>query len=463
MKRFDPTNSKRVLIPAFCVLLAAGILMALNTGLIAGFGTSGKALARQVEPGKTEASAAEKHPGEGEEHSAGHDQGLEREPEEGHADEVQLTPEAMEASGIQVGTVGRHPMEEGFVVPGRVSFNTEAMAHVGTPVPGRVAEIRFRLGDEIEQGQVLLVIDSSALGEAQSDFLLKLNQVRVAESALEVAQTAAERAQRLLDSKGISLGEYQKREGEMRAARGALLTAQTAAAAAENNLRLWGMDDAQLARLVETGEIDPRYAVKAAIAGRVIAREATLGEIVGPDRDALLVLADMRTLWVLAHVPEHRVHRVVLGSSATVTLDAIPDRSYLGRITFIDSALDPSTRSALVRVEVEDGDRPLKPGMFVHVRVETAGVVSDASGGTAVAVPAGSVQIVEGRPAVFVEVAGEPNTFAARSVEVGAPVNGMVPILAGLEEGNRFACDGAFLLKAELAKSIMEGKTCSGH
>ncbi|MBC8106127.1 MAG: efflux RND transporter periplasmic adaptor subunit, partial [Anaerolineae bacterium] len=65
----------------------------------------------------------------------------------------------------------------------------------------------------------------------------------------------------------------------------------------------------------------------------------------------------------------------------------------------------------------------------------------------------GAVQTVEGEPSVFVPVEGEPNTFAKRAVGVGAPINGMVPVFAGLKDGEKYVATGSFILKAELGKA----------
>jgi cobalt-zinc-cadmium efflux system membrane fusion protein len=379
-----------------------------------------------------------------------------------HSDEVTLTPQAIEQSRIRLETARKQVLTETFVVPGRVSYNTEAMAHVGTPVEGRVVEIKVRLGDVVRAGDELFVVDSPALGEAQSDFLQRRTQTRVAQSALELAQTASERAARLLDGKGISLGEFQKREGEFKTAQGALLAAQAALTAAENKLHLWSMGLSDIEQLAARSEIRPRYVVRAPIAGAVVEREATLGEIVGPDRETLLVLADLTTLWILADVPESLLHRVAVGSRADATVDAIPARAFEGRVTYIAPALDKATRTVQVRVEVADGHTALKPCMFAHVQLTLANP-QERKAEAVLAVPEAAVQIVEGGPAVFVEVEGEPNTFAKQAVVVGPAVGRMVPVLSGLEEGKRFVSEGTFVLKAELAKGIMEGKTCSGH
>jgi len=379
-----------------------------------------------------------------------------------HSDEVTLTPQAIQQNQIKIETACKQVLTETFVVPGRVSYNTEAMAHVGTPVEGRVVEIKVRLGDVVRTGDELFVVDSPALGEAQSDFLQKRTQAQVAQSSMELAQTASERARRLLDGKGISLGELQKREGECKTAQGAVLAAQAALTAAENKLHLWGMGQSEVEQLVASGEIRPRYIVRAPIGGSAVEREATLGEIVGPDRETLLVLADLTTLWILADVPESLLHQVAVGSRADATVDAIPARSFEGRATYIAPALDKATRTAQVRVEVADGHTALKPGMFAHVQLTLANP-QERKAEAVLAVPEAAIQVVEGGPAVFVEVQGEANTFAKQAVVVGPAVGRMAPVLSGLEEGKCFVSEGAFILKAELVKGIMEGKTCSGH
>jgi cobalt-zinc-cadmium efflux system membrane fusion protein len=351
---------------------------------------------------------------------------------------------------------------EVYTVPARISYNTEQMAHVGTPVSGRVAEIKVKLGDMVRKGDELLVIDSPALGEAQSEYLQKKTQVQVAQSALEVAQTAAERAKRLYEGKGIALGEYQKREGDYKAACGALKSAEAALTAAENSLHLWGISQAEISRLVKTGEIDPRYTVRAPLGGAVIKREATLGEVVGPEREALLVLADLSTLWVLADVPENTIHQIAQSAPAIVNVESLKGQNYQGKVAYIAPELDKATRTGQVRIEVPDGDTPLKPGMFAQVHL-TLGHKPGETKAAMIAVPEAAVQTFEGGPCVFVEVPGEPGTFAKQAVKVGPTIGQLVPILSGLAEGKRYVAEGAFIVKAEMSKAIMEGKTCSGH
>ncbi|MCC6579257.1 MAG: efflux RND transporter periplasmic adaptor subunit [Phycisphaeraceae bacterium] len=375
-------------------------------------------------------------------------------PEAGeHSDEVTLSAEAAERAGIRLGVASRVVLKDAIRVPARIAFNGERMAHVGSPVSGRVSEIKVKLGDHVEQGDPLLVLQSLELGEAQSDFLLKRMGEKTAEPGVELARTAHERARALYDeSQGIALTEVLRREGEHQAAVGSLLAARSQATAAENRLHLLGMDQQAVENLEKTREIMPYYVVRAPLRGRVIEREATLGELVSPEREALLVLADMSTLWVLADVSESQLHRVTPGAGAEVLAPALSGGSLTGTVTFISPMLSPGTRTASVRIEVPGDQRELRPGMFAQAVIHDDGRERS----PALAIPEGAAQRVEGRLVVFVPVEGEPNTYAAREVSVGPAVGGMLPVLTGLQEGQSLVISGGFILKAELGKGSAE-------
>ena len=395
-------------------------------------------------------------------HGDGHDHGH-AEGEAEHEDEVKITQDAVDRYGIKTEPAQLWTLRPTVVTPARVAFNTEAMAHVGSPLRGRVVEIKVRLGDSVRTGQDLLLIESPELGEAQADLFQKRSAAQTAIPAVELARMAWERGKAILEqSQGITLTEVQKREAEYKAAVATQKSAEASLIAAENRLHLLGMKQSEIDRVVASGEVNPRHYVKAAIDGVVVQREVTLGELVSPDRESLMILADTRTLWVLAEVPESKLPGLLVGNKAWVTLGsqtmAGPDDSkapmFEGVVAFIAPLVDPTTRTAQVRIEVPadvSGTQTLKPGMFAQAEL----VLSTGSSEPApqVAVPDSSIQTVEGGPAIFVPVKNEPNTFAKRPVTVGAPVGGLVPVFTGLVEGEQYVVSGTFILKAELGKS----------
>lgn len=372
-----------------------------------------------------------------------------------HADEVTLSGESIERYGVKVEEARFVVLRPTLHCPARVGFNTEAMAHVGSPLRGRVVEIKVRPGDEVRRGAELLVVESPELGQAQGEYLQKRSAAQSAGPRVELLRAAWDRARRLLEeSEAVSVTEVQRREAEHHAAAADLRGAEAAEAAAENTLRLMGMDRAEIERLGATGEVVPRHPIRAPIDGRVVEREVTMGELVGPEREALLVLADTTTLWVLADVPEARLHEVGAGARAWIEIGPGGAHRMEGSVSFISPMVDAATRTVRVRIEVPSGDveRPmLIPGMFAQVEV----VKPDPAGREpmpVIAVPAEAVQTVEGGPAVFVPVEGEPNTFAKRAVTTGPGVGGLIPILTGLDEGEAYVSSGSFILKAQLGK-----------
>jgi len=381
--------------------------------------------------------------------------------EEGHgqaaeqAGPVKLTPQAIAANNIRVEPAEPQVQEHTVAYPGRVAFNAENMAHISTPVPGRVAEVRVRVGSQVAKEDVLLVIDSVVLGQAQSELLQRRTQVDVAQSVLALARTAAERADRLLAEKGISLSESQRRTGEYQRAQADLRAAQSAQRAAEDQLRLWGMSQADLDRLERTSEVNPHYTLRAPIDGQIVDRHATLGEMVDANREAMLMIADLRTFWILVDVPEAESHLLPLGTVCEISARGVEGAVARGTVTYVPPSVNTATRTVPIRLEVPNKNLLLKAGMFVEVRCTTR------HARTVLSVPEEAVQFVGGKSAVFMEM--EPGVFSPKTVRTGSQSGGWIEITEGLEPGKRVVVAGAFVLKAHYEKAAMEGKTCSGN
>lgn len=381
-------------------------------------------------------------------HADGHDHGGVE-----HGGEVKLTAEAIARYGVKVEVASLHKLQPTFVAPARVAFNAEAMAHVGTPLPGRAVELRARLGDSVKKGDVLLVVESPELGEAQSEYLVKQISAQTGVAAVELAQSSLQRAKGLYEeNRTIALGEVKRREGEYKSAQAALLSAQAAATAAENKLHLLGMDQPAIEKLRETREVNPRFTIVAPIAGQVVEREVTLGELVSREKEALLVLADIDNLWVLADVPETRLAEIAVGTKARIQAGALDPHQHEGQISYVAPQVDPRTRTTPVRIIVKCEDGSLRPGIFVQVEM-TSTRRGNPDPPPVVAVPEQAVQTIEGHAVIFVPVHNETNVFTQRPVTIDKPVGGLVPVVSGLAAGEQFVAAGSFIMKAELTKS----------
>ena len=392
--------------------------------------------------------AGHDHAGHGHGADEGHGEGPD---EAGHADEVTLTADAIHRGGVRVENAALVALVPTYRAPARVALDLDATAHVGVPVRGRVRDLRVKRGDVVGKDAVLFVLDSPELGAAQNEYLEKRVAAETVGPSVEIAKSAHERAKRLLAAGGnMTLTEVQRREAEWRTAEAAAITARAAATTAENALHLLGMDQASVERFVASREIDPTVVVTAPIAGTVLERHVTLGELVAADAESLLVLGDTSVVWVFAHVPETRVGEVRAGAPVRLHVAALPGRVVEGRVSAVPPRMEETTRTAEVRVDVRDA-QGLRPGMYAQADIDLA-----EPGAPVLAIAADAVQTIEGASSVFVPVAGEEGTFAPRRVRVGAPVGGLVPVLEGLADGEAFVVSGSFLLKAELGKATAE-------
>ena len=378
----------------------------------------------KVEAVKERQEKAKEHPDEG--------QGL-----------IRLSPDAVKQAGIKTEPVSLKTLTVEYTFSGKVSVNETRLAHVGPRIGGSAVEVYANLGDYVKKGEPLAVIDSPELGEVQSQYLK-------ARTNLEVAEKSYERAKIILEGKVISTGEFQRREGEY-------LSAKTEAKAAEDKLHLIGMTEDDILAIGKQHAINSRVAVYAPISGTVIERHLTLGEVIEPVKP-LFSIADLKNLWVIADIPERDIPKIKKGQGVVVTVSPYPDKVFRGKIDYIAGVIDPDTRTVKVRAEIENPPSPpfdkwgsgglLKPEMFAAVKISTSEKEK------LLAIPEGAVQREGEKTIVF--IAKDEITFEKRVVEIGYEVNGYHQVLSGLKQGERIVIKGAFTLKSETMKEMME-------
>lgn len=334
---------------------------------------------------------------------------------------VHLSKLAIERSGIRLGEPVRQVLSGALVVPAEVRLDPDRTAHIHPIVQSQVASVRVKLGDDVEKGQVLAELRSVELGEAGAD-------IAKARAEVQVAQDRLARQHQLVDAGVGAQRALVEAEGELKQAKAALRAAQARA-------RIYG------------GAGGGR--VKSPIAGTVIERHATPGEVAAPDK-SLFVVAAIEEVWVVGRVYEKDVGSVRKGAPAIVRLGAYPERSWKGTIDYVAPVLDETTRSAEVRVTLANPERALKPGLFGTIALGA----SDA-GAPSLVVPEGAVQEVEGKTVVFAP-GDEEGEFVAVPVVPGSRAQGLVEIVQGIAPGKKVVVAGAFTLKSALLASELE-------
>jgi cobalt-zinc-cadmium efflux system membrane fusion protein len=367
-------------------------------------------------------------------------------PESDHPEGVvELSAAKLAAVELETAPVERRRLAAQLETTGEVGYEEDRIAHVAPRVPGRVQRVPVSLGDEVRRGQLLAVLDSVELGQAMAAY-------RGARTREELAQRGYERERALFEDRIAS-------EREMLEARAAYEEAVAMRQASRETLRLYGVPAAELEDPGTGGAGSSLLAVHAPIAGRVVAKHATLGELATPE-DTLFIIGDLGRVWIWIDVYERDLGRVHLDDAVEVTVEPFPGRVFTGAVTYLAPEVAADTRTVRARLDVDNPDRLLRPGMFAAVRLLDP---HTGDGPPSLVVPGEAVVQRGGESLVFVPLpaAGDPAAagarFRARPVTLGRRGEGWVEVLSGLEAGDQVVTAGTFFLESELAREELGG------
>ncbi len=369
--------------------------------------------------GAARTEAAHDHASDEDAHEHDHDDDTHQEEEV----VVTLSSQARDSSDIKIAPIERRVLNAGVTIPAEIALNPDHVAHINPLVEGQLLDVQAKLGERVIEGQELARLRSVALGQARAE----LARTRAID---KVAQQTLDR-QKALRSEGIN---SQRRLLEAQLARE---EAKAEHNAARSRLKVFG----------STGGSGPDMALKSPISGLVLERHATRGESVTP-QDTLFVIADLSTVWVIGKVYVQHMGDIKQGMSAQITFDAYPEHTWNGKIDYIASQIDESTRTLPVRIELSNEEELLKPGMYGRV-VLNKGNASDKA---QISVPESALLEVKGKPVVFVPEQ-DGTRFRAISVVTGTRQAGRVEILSGLESTSQIVVQGGFILKSELMRA----------
>ncbi|MEA2723652.1 MAG: rane fusion protein copper/silver efflux system [Gemmatimonadales bacterium] len=211
------------------------------------------------------------------------------------------------------------------------------------------------------------------------------------------------------------------------------------ATAALRRLSLWNIPEDQIDSLERTGQARRTIVLRSPMSGEIAEKMVTEGQAVQPG-DNLFLIADRRVLWVDLAVFETDARAVRVGSPVEVTVDAIPGKTYPGRVTFIHPTLDEKTRTITARAEVMNPDGALRPGMYATAMIRPATA-------KALTIPTQAVLPTGTQNLVFVNRGdGE---FVPRAVALGTQGDSLVEIVHGLKAGDEVIASAVYLLDSE--------------
>jgi len=415
----------------------------------------------------------------------------EKKEEDGHSEnetgkEVKLDPESLTSAGIETEGVTQRPAIARLYVTGAVELNPEKTEMATPLVGGRIEKVLFGVGDYVNQGAVVAVISSPQLAqlhgkmhEARTRYeLAQRNLARVqksenrvavlqAKARLDEADATLKRTRRLIEL-GAGAGKdlisaetnYKTAKAdydfqsnislnkEIQEAKAEVETSRVDVSHIEDEMRSLGVP-------VDSGKTDDHskdtslVSVRSPLAGIITERKFNAGA--GIDAATpLFAISNLSTVYVIANVPESSVGKLSVGSVAEIKSTSVGTIN--GRVAYIDPRLDETSRTARVRLEVQNPNGSLRAGMFTEVGFYAG--TSEATGQELV-VNSEAIQREGDKTIVFIPKEDEPGAFEIREVEIGGDTEGYTVIKSGLEIGEKVVTKGSFTLKTQMQKGEM--------
>ncbi len=324
---------------------------------------------------------------------------------------VKLRPESLPY--ISIREIQPETFAANVSAPARVDFRTQAISSAGTIVSGRVGKIHVQVGDKIKAGAPLATLVSNDAAQIRTDHTRAAAELARAEDHLK--------RQLAMQSSGVGL-EIERVEAETQ-----LKQARAEVERSHDFLRLLGDGEA--------GEV----VLRAPIDSTVLKSYVSTGSVVEPGAP-LFDLGEPSAAWIIADVFEKDLWLVEKGAKASIELASFPN-PIQGHVVGESAAIQSDLRRASVFIEVDYPKMALRPGMYARVNIE-------ASTPDRIILPTAAVLIKDGKDTV-VYIETSPGNFEARPVQVGQAHGGMIPILKGLNPGERVVVGGALLIDGE--------------
>ncbi|MDO6708952.1 efflux RND transporter periplasmic adaptor subunit [Photobacterium sp. 1_MG-2023] len=311
---------------------------------------------------------------------------------------VRIDPAVENNLGVKTAQVTLQPLSPRIETVGYIAFDERHLWQTNVRVSGWVETLSINaVGEQVRKGDVLFTLYSPELVKAQEELL---NAYR------------------------------SKRDGLIQGA--------------FDRLVAMGVDQAQIRAIVKRGRSVQTIQIKAPADGVIATLNIREGAYLSPAQ-AVISAGPLNTVWVDAEVFERQVHWIRAGSQASMRLDALPGRTWQGKVDYVYPILDPATRTLRMRLNFENPNGELKPNMFANITLEP---VTDSE---VLTIPAAAV-IRSGGMTRVVLAEGEGKYRSAR-IETGREAAGNVEVLQGLTVKDRVVTSAHFMLDSESSQT----------
>ncbi len=336
--------------------------------------------------------------------------------------EIMMTESAAKLADVQTKKVIKGNPEKMIYMQGKVAVDERNMAELTARFGGRIEKLYVNFtGEKVNKGEKLATIYSPELVTAQRELI---EAVAIKESRPAIYN------------------------------------------AAKAKLKLWDLNDEQIAQIENQGEPKLYFDVLSPISGTVMKRHVTLGDYVKMG-NPLFMVTDLSKVWVMFDAYEDDIPWISKGDKIDFTVQSVPGKTYEAKVSFIDPFINPKTRSVKVRVNINNTAGELKPEMFANGKLYS----QVAANSEQLIIPKSSVLWTGKRAVVYVKVPKRENpTFIYREIILGPQAGDYYVVENGLSEGEEIAVNGVFKIDAsaqlEGKMSMMNpsgGKVSTGH
>jgi cobalt-zinc-cadmium efflux system membrane fusion protein len=348
------------------------------------------------------------------------------------------SPKVAEEAGLVVETVGRRRMTQSIDCYGDIQYDQSHYAFLSPRAPGIVNSVKAAIGQQVWAGDILAVIDSTEFGKAKAGFLR-------AHAAANKWKWVSDSYQSTGNGGAVSRKELVEAQAELEAAGIEL-------AIARQTLKNFNLKEAEIDQVAADKDTSTLLPVRAPFAATVVQLSAVPGEQVETGAK-LFALADLSTMWVCLDLFVEDLNQVAIGMPVAFTVDRMKGETFVGKITWISSDLDPKTRTGKVRAELDNSENLLRAGLFGE------GKITIHDGEEVVTVPREAVQWDGCCNVVFVQQDGRD--YEARKLRLGYETEGFYTVMAGLLPGEQVVTQGSYLMKTEILKSKIGAGCCA--
>ena len=344
---------------------------------------------------------------------------------------VALSEEQMQTNGIEVQSAKGGILQKVVRAPAKITINPDHLAHIFPKVTGNAWIAYKNLGETIQQGEVLALLESREMAEAKADFLAAQKKERLTAYCYD-------REKNLFDKRISAEGDYHKAKHDWDEAKIHLeLTRQ--------KLHALGLSSFEIKQLPDADPVTLRfYELRAPISGNIIHRHFNPGEFIGLEHEAFII-ADLTKVWAEINIFPEDLEYLQKGQILTISMPS--GHSTQAKITYISPVIDEDTRTATAIAEINNQSGNWSPGTFTYANLNTDIVEYP------LVIPKDAIQKIDDIDTIFI---ASSEGFRVRPVKIGQSDEQNCEVIFGLEPGEAYACKNTFLLKADLKKEEAE-------